>query len=112
MSLTALILSAALAAMPGPSIFVSSVKTSEFVELCDQSDGDLTANFCIGYILGSYDQLSANRLICPREGGGSKQAVAVARKYLRDHPEQWDQHPLGIVERAFRQAFPCAEVGK
>lgn len=54
---------------------------------------------CAGYILGVFDRMSLSRLICPPENpsGGSAQAVAVALKFLNDHPERWHLAPVYLV---------------
>jgi len=64
---------------------------------------------CAGYILGVYDQMSFSRLICPpsNPSGGTAQAVAVALKFLNDHPEQWHLAPVFLIEKSFKTAFPC-----
>lgn len=50
---------------------------------------------CAGYILSVYDQLSMSGMICLQRNpdGGSSQAVAVALKFLGEHPEQWHLAP-------------------
>jgi hypothetical protein len=62
---------------------------------------------CAGYIMGVYDQMSLSRLICsPRNpNGGTAQAVAVALKFLNEHPEQWQLAPVYLVGQSFKAAF-------
>jgi len=89
-------------------VILSSVETSDFVKQCEGAPTDLSGNFCVGYIMGAYDELALTRLICaPGSGATTLAAVAATRKYLSDHPEQWSQHTSAIVRRALQATFPC-----
>lgn len=96
---------AALAEQP---IVASSMTTTELVETCRRAGNTLRAD-CAGYILGVFDQMSLSRLICPPDNpsGGSAQAVAVALKFLNEHPERWHLAPVYLVGQSFQAAFPC-----
>jgi hypothetical protein len=89
-------------------IVASSMTANELVETCQRA-GDTMRADCAGYILGVFDQMSLSRLICPPENrsGGSAQAVAVALKFLNDHPERWHLAPVYLVGQSFKAAFPC-----
>jgi len=52
--------------------------------------------------------MSLSRLICPPDNptGGSAQAVAVALKFLNEHPERWHLAPAYLVGQSFKAAFP------
>jgi hypothetical protein len=91
-------------------VIVSTIDSSKLVELCNKSSTEiLNADFCTGYILGVFDQLSIGRIICVPIGGTGRtyQALAIARKYLNDNPERWQIHPSVLIEAAFQAAFPC-----
>jgi hypothetical protein len=89
-------------------IIVSTVTTAELVGICNRTNDPLNMDFCVGYILGAYDQMSLSRSICPRGGGsGTAQALAVARKFLNEHPERWHLHPSFLLADVFRGTFPC-----
>jgi hypothetical protein len=59
--------------------------------------------------LGVFDQMALSRLICPPDNstGLTAQAVALALKFLNDHPERWALHPVFLIGESFKAAFPC-----
>src|SRR6266403_345997 len=71
-------------------IVASSVSTTGLMESCHRAGNQMRMD-CAGYIMGVYDQMSLARLICPprNPNGGTGQAIAVALKFLNEHPEQW-----------------------
>jgi hypothetical protein len=86
----------------------SSVTTSVVVENCRRALNHMQMD-CAGYILGVFDELSLSGQICPpvNPSGGSAQAVAVALKFLTEHPERWHLTPGFLLREAFETAFPC-----
>jgi hypothetical protein len=90
------------------AIPVSAVSTQDVMESCRRA-GDQMRIECSGYILGVFDQMAFSRLICPPDNatGLTAQAVAVAMKFLNDHPERWDRHPVFLIGQSFKAAFPC-----
>ena len=90
------------------SVSVKPENAASLVDRCRVVGNPMRVE-CSGYILGVFDQMSVSRLICPPNnlGGGTAQAVAVALKYLKDHPEKWDQHPVFLIGESFVAAFPC-----
>jgi Rap1a immunity proteins len=90
------------------AIVASTVSTTVLIDGCRRA-GDQLRMDCAGYVLGVYDQMSFSRLICPpsNPNGGTAQAVAVALKFLNDHPEQWHLAPVLLIEQSFKTAFPC-----
>jgi hypothetical protein len=66
---------------------------------------------CAGYIMGVLDEMIVSELICPPSNpkGFAAQAVAVALKFLNDHPDQWHRHPVFLLGQGFRAAFPCSK---
>jgi hypothetical protein len=89
-------------------IVASSVSTTELIESCRRAGNPMRLD-CAGYIVGVFDQMSFSRLICPprNPNGGTAQAVAVALKFLNEHPEQWHLAPAFLVGQSFKAAFPC-----
>jgi hypothetical protein len=69
---------------------------------------------CSGYILGVFDQMSFSGAICPPNNpdGLGAQAVAVALKYLNDHPKDWHLAPVFLIGQSFKTAFPCKDQGR
>ncbi|WP_368039741.1 Rap1a/Tai family immunity protein [Sphingomonas bacterium] len=84
---------------------LSDLSTFPFGQECSQ-ENSLKLTACAAYILGAVDELSMSHAIClPMSGGGNSQNLAVVRKYLRDHPESWDQHPAYLVRSAMVATF-------
>jgi hypothetical protein len=95
------------AAAPPRRIIVSALHGSMLVEECAKRNDD-AFDACAGYVLGAADRLSIEGKTCLASGDSwSKMMVAVVKKYLRDHPERWSDHPLWLVERALEESFPC-----
>jgi hypothetical protein len=58
--------------------------------------------------LGVFDEMLISHLICPPKSPGlTAQAVAVALKFLNDHPERWAASPADLIGESFKAAFPC-----
>lgn len=89
--------------------FVSSMNTVELMRACD-TQNKLNLE-CSGYIIGVYDVLSITGAICPQRNpqGGTYQAISVALKFLKEHPESWHMHPADLLTESFKAAFPCAK---
>jgi hypothetical protein len=90
------------------AIVASSMSTTGLIEGCRRAGETMRAD-CAGYILGVYDQMALSRLICPPNNpdGGSAQAVAVALRFLNEHPERWHMSPAFLLGESFKAAFPC-----
>jgi hypothetical protein len=85
---------------------LSTMDTASVVETCRQVVDPLRMN-CAGYIAGVFDVMVLSRSICPQGGSGlTAQVVAIALKYLNDHPEQWAEHPAKLIALSFKAAFP------
>jgi hypothetical protein len=109
---SALLLAALLAAADRP-VVVSSLTTSQLVELCRGKDDDPTADFCTGYMLAAFDALSSARQICPAPDRSSNVAVtAAARKYLRKQGKKSSAAPAFVVRQGLKEAFPCKAAPK
>jgi Rap1a immunity proteins len=91
----------------------SSVSAATLIDECRKAEDPMRIN-CAGYILGVFDQMVFSRLICPRynPSGLGAQAVAVALKFLNDHPERWDVSPTVLIGQSFKAAFPPCGTGQ
>lgn len=103
----ALALIVSLAASAQDGAVVSSVSVVDLMRSCEKQD-PLNLE-CSGYIIGVFDTLSLSGTICPpyNREGGTYQAVSVALKFLREHPERWHIHPSALLVESFKAAFPC-----
>ena len=83
---------------------VSSASTAVLTEVCRQAGNQMRMD-CAGYIMGVFDQMSLSRLICPPQDSTevSAQAVAVALKFLNEHPGQWHLPPSIWLVKASRR---------
>lgn len=64
---------------------------------------------CLGFIDATYRALN-KRDFCGTSSTTRQQVVAVARKYLNDHPEKLGNDESQLVIEAFKQAFPCFQL--
>jgi hypothetical protein len=60
-----------------------------------------------GYVIGVHDSYEYSALFCTPSNSTRGQVLAVAAKYIKEHPEQWNQNPSQIVLASLQQAFPC-----
>ena len=60
-----------------------------------------------GYVIGIHDSYEYSALFCTPSNSTRGQVLAVAAKYIKEHPEQWNQNPAQIVLASLQQAFPC-----
>lgn len=89
------------------NFITSSMPTWAVIETCRKA-GDVNRIDCSGYILGVFDAASYAGLICPPTlQGATAQALAVALKYLNDHPQEWHHNPGQLIAQGFKAAFPC-----
>lgn len=108
LGILALLMTAAGGGAGGDYYVASAATTTQLADICAEDPSrPMRADFCTGYILATYDRMSFSDAICPSLTATSAQAVAVARKYIADHPERWDTHPSVVVAEALRTAFPC-----
>ncbi len=59
------------------------------------------------YILGVYDATCSQYTV--PYGAIRGQIIAVATKYLNEHPEEWAKPAAELVQEALRKAFPVKE---
>ena len=98
-----------LATFSGPAV-ASSTDGNELHQW-QKADEDLSispykAGLYMGFIVGIVD-LGNGSLFCAYPNVSREQSGAVVTKYLKAHPEQWNEPAAGIVVRAMREAFPC-----
>ena len=91
----------------GVNVFISYNGSSQLHEICKAQEKPNDADFCSGFMLSSFDQLSISRIVCARLGSTPSQIVEVGKKYLSEHPELWDRPPAFLLKAAFVAAFPC-----
>lgn len=90
------------------STALSVVEAAEVAKACRSAKTSNAANFCNGYIIGVFDGLSLNHQVCAVGfGATTMSAVAASRKYLADHPDEWNQPAAVLIEKALRATFPC-----
>lgn|GEM_PF-343264 len=73
--------------------------------------GDVTAAYgYMAYIVGVYQASclihEGHMYSMPSGGGTNGQFIAVVSKYLKNHPEQWNEFAVVLVIRALQEAFP------
>jgi hypothetical protein len=68
---------------------------------------------CMGYIFGSLDmtrglnKMFNGALLCEPPGVTGDQLIAMAVKYLSDHPEQLHFSAASLILNMYTAAFPC-----
>jgi len=101
-------LALALSGVSADYVYASTVKTEQLAATCAGTAGrPLEQNFCTGYVLATYDALSASKAICPGPGASTLQVMAVVRKYLAEHPEEWDKFASDVVGTPLKATFVC-----
>ena len=99
----------ALAAVLGNKPFSTSGLTgSQVATSCQATTDNTSVNLCTSYTLGVFDAMSEAHLICGQHVTSIEQIVAVSKKALADHPEDWNKPPEWVMGRAFKLAFPCS----
>ena len=106
----ALLIASQVPSVEAGQVWISTVSTTDLIDTCHGAKNTLSAD-CAGYIIGVFDTMSVSGLICPppNPSGLTEQAIAVALKFLNDHPEQWHRPPVHLVGESFKAAFPCGK---
>ncbi len=73
---------------------------------------NLDSSFFVGYVTSVADVMSTNtpygiKACLPYLEMQNGQVVAVAKKYLNDHPESLHHSGASLVAIALHEAFPC-----
>ena len=67
----------------------------------------LEAGLYQGYVLGVYDSLKLEGLMCTPDRVSVGQVMALVTKYLKSNPAKWSQPANLLVLEALANAFPC-----
>ena len=98
---------AAVGAAADKTVNLSTITGSVLAQECARNRG-LALDTCVSYVLGVADALQLERRTCrPPSDAATLQTVAIVRKYLSDHPENWGWHPSMLVREPLMKAFPC-----
>jgi hypothetical protein len=90
----------------GYTLNMSSANTARLVDSC-RGVNPLNIS-CAGYITGVFDTLILTGKLCPPDNSGlTGQVVAIALKYLNDHPELWAASPAELIGDSLAPVFPC-----
>ncbi|WP_140847368.1 Rap1a/Tai family immunity protein [Sphingomonas glacialis] len=106
--LPAILFFATSAVSSSPGFWASTASTEMLATICAEAhDEARRADFCTGYVLATYDTLAINGFICPNPNSSTDQVMALARRRLADHPEDWDKQPSYVLSATFKKVFPC-----
>ena len=103
------------AAIYGSPNAVGSMTGAELKDSCSAPKGSPAWGICYGYVTGTFDafdalnslKLSSPPLVCPSQSVTAGQMLAVAQKYLNDHPEDLHYVASSLLLEALGEAFPC-----
>lgn len=73
----------------------------------DPSTNYQFAERVVWYIFGVADVLDNNSVICLPDKVSSNQILEVVIKYLKDHPERWNEPAEKIIGTPLIHYFPC-----
>tara|TARA_Y100000296_G_scaffold74999_1_gene94194 strand:- start:153 stop:551 length:399 start_codon:yes stop_codon:yes gene_type:complete len=91
----------------------AQVSGNTLLENCSHENGTAQYSFCVGFIVGVADSLSAvPGLACVPEGVTNGQILAVTVKFLEDNPSQLHLRAAMLQMAAVSAAFPCADPSK
>lgn len=100
----------AMAAASAPvdrTISLSTITGAMLAQECARDRG-LALDTCVSYVLGVADALQLEHRTCrPHSDAATLQTIAIVRKYISDHPENWNWHPSALVREPLMRAFPC-----
>lgn len=106
-----IVLAAATAHPADHYLSLSTISGGDIAQMCAQepySEQGVPLDPCNSYILGVADTLQLQRATCRTQSNAATlQTVAIVRRYIKDHPEEWGSHPAFIIRKALGQAFPC-----
>lgn len=67
------------------------------------------AHLYIGYVNGAADAFGASKIICMPPAANNGEIGAVVSKYLDGNPVEWHYRAEGVISKALRAAYPCAD---
>ncbi len=74
----------------------------------EQSKANFESGLFNGYVAGVVD-VGDGILFCTTSGVTRGQLSAIAAKYLKNNPEQWNKQASTLVIESMKSAFPCEE---
>ena len=87
---------------------------NDLKSFCTSNDhAAMNSGVCAGYIVGTSDairmtdEVFKRNTICGPPEVTVQQVVAIAKKYLEDHPELLNYRASSLVGTALIEAFPC-----
>jgi len=93
---------------------MANITGNRLKEACQFYPGHTeAASFCIGYISGSLDAARGTNnavrgeLVCEPPNVVGEQLIAMAIKYLSDHPELLHLTASSLILDMYVKAFPC-----
>ncbi len=91
------------------TVSLSTITGAMLAQECSRDRG-MVLDVCVSYILGVADTLQLEGKTCrPNSDAATMQTVAIARRYIASHPEEWGRHPSTIVRAALTKMFPCTK---
>ncbi len=91
----------------GKPFYPSGIQGAQVATSCQAATDNTAISLCSSYALGVFDAMAEQNLICSDRETTIAQIVAVGKKELADHPEDWSKPPSWVLGRAFKRAFPC-----
>jgi hypothetical protein len=107
MKKTAILLTCLALPLPSWANFTSGNELHEWLSQSqDKNESRYHTGLFRGYVSGVVDT-GNDVLFCTPDGVTRGQYTAVVAKYIKEHPEQWNQPASELVISAMKQAFPC-----
>jgi hypothetical protein len=98
---------AALAMLLGSPTSYADLTTGNVLAAdCEKNDSGFQDGFCYGYVFAVFDSIQGKK-VCAPKGVSGKQLVSIAKKYLKENPENLHEPADELVTIALRRAFPC-----
>ncbi len=85
--------------------FMDGYELQKYAKGWEISSPDIGSDVYIGYIMGVVDSMGGVVFVLP-DNVKAGQLAAIVNKYLKEHPEEWNETASVIVARSFRNAFP------
>lgn len=105
------------AAPTAPAIVPGFIDGDRLAALCSPiaPDPEASHSLCLGYIVGSVDQLLARqarrpalaRTICLSKAPSAEQLVEVTEKHLTRHPRVRSSAASAVIRDALEARYPC-----
>lgn len=103
-----------LSVLPCQAQIINGTKLREWLSGYDRNEENrglaedqMNSAFAVAYIIGAADAYKAQNMVCTPVGITGRQLVAVTSKFVKDHPDTWNQSAALITLVALMDAFPC-----